>query len=109
MVRAAVSVIVSEVGEFDVELKDTPAGIPDAANVSAPVNQTATNPATISQLRERASMCIWKDFTQGFVKGIGHTPIRKDVIKVFVFWFSSQRTCSPFVFIRCMVKDEIQY
>ena len=37
VVRFAVRVIVSEVAEFETELNATPVGIPDAANVRAPV------------------------------------------------------------------------
>ncbi len=54
-------------------------------------------------------MCIWKDFAQGFVVDIGHAPVWEQVIKIVVLRFSGQRTDCPFVFIRCMVEDEIEH
>ena len=64
-------------------------------------------PAAVFQLRETTRMLIREDFTQGAVVLIGHPAVGEDVIEVVVERITGGAAFCPFVFVGCVVEDEI--
>ena len=65
------------------------------------------DPAAIRQLHKRTRMVVREHLPHGFLKGIGHRPVRVNPVVVGIVRITRRRLLCPSVLIGCVVEDKI--